>query len=195
MIYAILAGLIALLLTYFFISKNLKKHPQKSGQKKYKISPKTESFDQYFKPKPEAYHATLSLKDKLDKSIKPEGYQQRNLDREVGGLEAGEDSVKEIKEKIEHHIDDVWDKRSDEIDKIGSIDPLAGHDKESMTWRLKKIRLKIRKHLQQNDNPKSGSGKSSSGQFDSRYNGAGFSQMVKARQDFGHEHNNSGSSR
>lgn len=190
MIYAILAGTIALLFTFFLIKKNLKKHQQKPELDQVKIPPKTVNFDQYFKPKPEAYRATLSLKDKQDKSIRPEGYQQRNLDREVGGLEAGEDSIKEIKEKIEQHIEDEWDKRSDEIDKIGSIDPLAGHDKESMTWRLKKIRLKIGKHLQ-----KGGDQKSDSKNFDSRYAGGGFSQMIKARQDYGHDQNNSGNSR
>lgn len=71
--------------------------------------------------------------EKIVGAIRPESNQQRNLDRETGGLE------EEKKEKkTEPRIEDVWDNRSEEVDKMGSVNPLRGDDKESMIWVLKK---------------------------------------------------------
>lgn len=140
--------------------------------------------------KPQAYRATLSL-DEKDHSVRPEGNQQRNLDREVGGLEEGKKRLKENdKDIVEQHIEDVWDKRSEEVDEIGSINPVVGDDKESMLWGLKKIRLKIGKHLVDDHGGKDvgDSGKN----FDSRYAQGGFSQLIKARQDFDRENDGGG---
>lgn len=39
--------------------------------------------------------------------VRPEGNQQRNLDRETGGLEA--------EKSVEKHVEDAWDKRPQEI--------------------------------------------------------------------------------
>lgn len=135
--------------------------------------------------KPQAYRATLSLEEE-NKSIRPESYQQRNLDREIGGLEEGKKGVEEKEEQLQKHIEDVWDKRSEEVDKIGAIDPLAGGDKESMTWRLKKIKRDIGKH-KADDHDHDKEAKGSGTHFDSRHAAGGVSQIIKARQDFGHE--------
>jgi len=181
-------GAILVFLVVFVLLKKSKKL-QKSESKK---SSADSDLATIFKTdKPQAYRAILEV-DELNNSIRPEGYQQRTLDREVGGLEEGKKGTeKQAQEEQKHHhekhVEDVWDKRSDEIDKIGSIDPLAGHDKESMTWRLKKIKLKIGKHLHRDDHGKHAdeTGKN----YDSRYANqqGGFTQMIKARQDFGHE--------
>jgi hypothetical protein len=178
-------GTILLLLLIFFLHKKsvgiFQKKPTSSTEETRSLNTPND--------KPQAYRALLSLDENLDHSILPEGYKQRNLDREVGGLEEGKKGTKQTDE-FEKHVEDLWDKRSDEIDKIGSIDPLAGHDKESMTWRLKKIRLKIGKHLsnEHEHHEEIGSGKS----YDSRSGIGGFSQIVKARQDFDHENGNGG---
>lgn len=176
----------------------LRKKSQKTQDTKMTSNEVNAESETYNKTdKPQAYRATLSLEDR-DHAIRPENYQQRHLDREVGGLEAGkkglETKEKEAKKINEKLIEDAWDKRSEEVDKMGSTPQFAGHDKESMVWRLKKIKLKIGNLLQKDDkeNPQ----KSEIGnRFDSRQGQGGFSQMVKARRDFTHENDQGGMSR
>jgi hypothetical protein len=67
--------------------------------------------------------------------VMPESHHQRNLDREVGGLEASE--------KREAALDDPWEERSEEIDVEGSIDQLGSTGKKSMLWRKKKAKLDL----------------------------------------------------
>ncbi len=176
-------GLAAIGIAAFFLLKKSKKF-----QKLETTTTTTASESETYTAKPQAYRATIEIENHPN-LIRPESYQQRNLDREVGGLEEGKQGgEKENKDKQEKHVEDAWDKRSEDVDKMGSFNPLAGHDKESMTWRLKKIRLKIGKHLSR-DNKKDATGKN----YDSRYNQqGGFSQIIKARQDFGHENENGG---
>jgi len=131
------------------------------------------------------YHEINEVVEELKKSggVRPQGNQQRNLDREIGGLEA--EAYVESGEK------DVWDDRSDQIDKEGAIDQLGSAAKKSMIWRIKKGKMDDKKHSKSADaaaahheNRKQGSG----GSFDSRLeNQTGFGQMIKARNDFGHE--------
>ncbi len=131
-------------------------------------------------------HEVEEVVEELKKSngLRPEGNQQRNLDREIGGVE--EHAYVETGEK------DIWDDRSDEIDKAGAIDQLGSSAKKSMIWRNKKGKLDEKKHAKSaeaaqahHENQKQGSGNS----FDSRYaNQGGLGQMIKARNDFGHEH-------
>lgn len=174
--------ILAVVIGAFFLKKK-KKISEPINQQ---VLEYTEAETTVFKTnKTQAYRATLSL-DEKDNAIRPEGFQQRNLDREVGGLEDGIKGPKETKE-FEPEIKDVWDERSNEIDEIGSINQLGGHDKESMTWRLKKIRLKIGKSASLEDThepDKKG--------YDSRYNQGGFSQMIKIRRDFDHENSGGG---
>ena len=76
--------------------------------------------------------------------IKPLNNQQRNLDREEGGLEQ-EISKTEIK------IIDEWDDRGQEIEEMGKHNPLGNSAKKSMIWNLKRKRLqekKIKEELQ-----------------------------------------------
>lgn len=137
------------------------------------------------------HHEIDEVVEELKKSggVRPQGNQQRNLDREIGGLEAEEQ--KESSEK------DVWDDRSDEIDKEGAIDQLGSAAKKSMIWRNKKGKLDEKKHEKSADaaaahheNQKQGSGTG----FDSRYgNQGGLGQMIKARSD--HERGGGGMSR
>jgi LPXTG-motif cell wall-anchored protein len=180
-----LGAILVAIISFFFLKKK-KKISEVPNQKVF------ESFEAQtaiFKTdKPQAYRATLSL-DEKDKSIRPEGFQQRNLDREVGGLEEGDKGLKETK-KVEAEIKDVWDERSDKIDEIGSIDQLGGSGKESMTWKLKKIRLKIGKYAISDEGQES-----DTKGYDSRYAQGGFSQMIKTRQDFDHENGGGGMGR
>ena len=69
--------------------------------------------------------------------IKPINNQQRNLDREVGGLE--EEEQKESSEK------DVWDDRSEEVDKMGSTDVFNTTGMRSVIWKQKQNRLIAKK--------------------------------------------------
>ncbi len=74
-------------------------------------------------------------------SILPESHQQRNLDRETGGLEQEKDDG--ISEK------DVWDDRSEEVDRMGSVDPYGTSGKKSMLWKLKKKRLDEKEEIKE----------------------------------------------
>ncbi len=74
---------------------------------------------------------------KMKDQIRPASNQQRNLDREVGGLEEGEQ--KENSEK------DVWDDRSEEVDKMGSTDTFNTTGMKSVVWKQKQNRLKAKK--------------------------------------------------
>ena len=70
-------------------------------------------------------------------AIRPEGNLQRNLDRETGGVEA--------EEQMQSGEKDVWDDRSEEVDKMGAINQLGGSGKESMLWRKKKEKMDEKK--------------------------------------------------
>jgi hypothetical protein len=139
------------------------------------------------------FHEIADIVENLKEStaVRPEGNQQRNLDRELGGVEVGE--YKETGEK------DVWDERSNQIDQEGSIDQLGSAGKKSMIWRKKKEKIDEKKMDKARDaseahqeNRKQGTGTG----FDSRYgNQAGFGQMIKARNDFGNDRGGGGMSR
>jgi hypothetical protein len=143
--------------------------------------------------KTQAPRATLSLENR-DNSIRPENYQQRNLDREVGGLEGGKRGVKEKKDEPEKIIEDIWDERSGDVDKMGSFIPLSGANKDLTLWKLKKIRLGIGKHLKHDhdENDKIGVGTHYDSSFGQQ---GGFSQIIKARQDFGRDNDGGGMGR
>ena len=71
--------------------------------------------------------------------IKPIVNQQRNLDREEGGLE------NENKE-AESHIIDEWDSRGEEVIKMAESHPINNSTgKKSMLWNLKRKKLQEKK--------------------------------------------------
>ena len=78
--------------------------------------------------------------DLLRKSnIRPMANQQRNLDREEGGMEH------ENKETESHTIDE-WDTRGDEIIKMAESHPINNStSKKSMLWNLKRKKLQEKK--------------------------------------------------
>jgi hypothetical protein len=112
---------------------------------------------------------------KKTSTVRPESNQQRNLDRETGGLEQAD--YREIDTK------DPWEDRSDEIDREGSIDQLGSDSKKSMIWRKKKAKLDLEESIEaarDSQENNQGAGKS----FDSRYgNQGGLNQILQARQD------------
>ncbi|MBU6140072.1 MAG: hypothetical protein KGP29_00750 [Proteobacteria bacterium] len=180
---AVFSAALILFAAFFFLRKS--KKFQKSEPAPTILDIDSGSFKN---EKPQAYRATISLEDR-DHSIRPENYQQRNLDREVGGFEDGKKgSEKENQNQQEKHIEDAWDKRSEDVDKMGSFNPLAGHDKESMIWGLKKIRLKIAKRLNRDRGKNEAAGKN----YDSRSQEGRFAQAIRARQDFSHENGDGG---
>ncbi len=81
---------------------------------------------------------------KIKNLIFPKQNQVRTLDNEVGGLEQEED--KGISNK------DVWDDRSEEVDKMGSTDTFNTTGMRSVVWNAKKNRLKAIKNAKQNAN-------------------------------------------
>ncbi len=134
------------------------------------------------------------LKERAEKSagIRPQSNQQRNLDREVGGTEEGKKgSEKENDARVEAHIKDVWDERSEEVDRMGSFNPLAGSAKQAMLWLNKKRKLDAKKHgnsaeiLGAASAIKANQKKNVGTNFNSALAGeqGNFMQMVKARQD------------
>lgn len=70
---------------------------------------------------------------KIKKDIFPKANQQRNLDNETGGVEEEKDSGKSE--------DDIWDDRSEEVDKMGSTDVFNSSGMRSVVWKKKKERL------------------------------------------------------
>ncbi len=81
---------------------------------------------------------------KIKNLIFPKQNQVRTLDNEVGGLEQEKD--KGISSK------DVWDDRSEEVDKMGSTDTFNTTGMRSVVWNAKKNRLKAIKNAKQNAN-------------------------------------------
>ncbi len=72
-------------------------------------------------------------------NIRPMANQQRNLDREEGGMEH------ENKETESHTIDE-WDTRGDEIIKMAESHPInKSTSKKSMLWNLKRKKLQEKK--------------------------------------------------
>ena len=72
-------------------------------------------------------------------NIRPMANQQRNLDREEGGMEH------ENKETESHTIDE-WDARGDEIIKMAESHPInKSSGKKSMLWNLKRKKLQEKK--------------------------------------------------
>jgi len=78
---------------------------------------------------------------KLKNLVFPKNNQQRNLNRETGGLE--QEETKNI-ESI-----DFWDGRSEEITSIGKIDPLGTSGKKSMIWKAKKQKAEEQKQAKE----------------------------------------------
>ncbi len=91
-----------------------------------------EDDDQNFIKKDEA-QVGVEPQPENQAMVKPESNQQRNLDRETGGLE--EEQRQETGEK------DIWDDRSEEVDKMGSTDVFNTTGMKSVVWKQKKDRL------------------------------------------------------
>jgi hypothetical protein len=70
--------------------------------------------------------------------------QQRNLDRENGGIE-----TEEQKELSGKENKDVWDDRSEEVDKMGSTDTFNTTGMKSVVWKAKKERIKAKKQARE----------------------------------------------
>lgn len=187
----LLTAIIALFVIVFF-SLKLLKGAAKIGVKKlkgkaYNDEQLDEKTAQYF----EKYDEELSSQEEAHKrkAIRPQSKHYRDLDLEVGGLEEGK--------AVESDGKNPWNDRSDEIDRIGSIFQLGGSGKESMIWRKKKEKL-----VDHKDDDKKGKKKRKKGDddhdhgddhhgsgisFDSRGDKGGFMQMIRTRQDHGHD--------
>jgi hypothetical protein len=116
-------------------------------------------------------------------NIRPMANQQRNLDREEGGME------NENKETESHTIDE-WDDRGDEIIKMAESHPInKSSSKKSMLWNLKRKKLQEKKikeeiadvskdlkqiKMQKNSEQTSGS------EFDSRRSQSTLTQRINA---------------
>ena len=121
--------------------------------------------------------------DLLRKSnIRPMANQQRNLDREEGGMEH------ENKETESHTIDE-WDDRGDEIIKMAESHPINNStSKKSMLWNLKRKKLQEKKiqeeiadvskdlkQIKMQKNPEQGGS-----EFDSRRSQSTLTQRINA---------------
>jgi hypothetical protein len=79
-----------------------------------------------------------SIIGKLKKLIFPKSNKRRDLDLEVGGLE--------MKKQKQSNEKDVWDDRSEEVDKMGSTDTFNTAGMRSAIWQQKRARLAAKKH-------------------------------------------------
>ena len=115
-------------------------------------------------------------------NIRPMANQQRNLDREEGGMEH------ENKETESHTIDE-WDARGDEIIKMAESHPINNSTgKKSMLWNLKRKKLQEKKiqeeiadvskdlkQIKMQKNPEQGGS-----EFDSRSSQSSLTQRINA---------------
>ena len=89
--------------------------------------------------------------NKLKNIVWPESNQQRNLDRETGGLEVEKrKSISSI---------DAWDGRSEEVDRMGSTDTFNSTGVRSVVARKKRERLERAAQAHQNHIKKGEGGK------------------------------------
>lgn len=116
-------------------------------------------------------------------NIRPMANQQRNLDREEGGMEH------ENKETESHTIDE-WDSRGDEIIKMAESHPInKSTSKKSMLWNLKRKKLQEKKiqeeiasvskdlkQIKMQKNPEQSGGS----EFDSRKSQSTLTQRINA---------------
>lgn len=124
---------------------------------------------------------------KLMNLINPESKQLRDLSRETGGLEVEED--KGLSEK------DIWDDRSEEVDRMGSVNPIGNSAKKSMIWRQKKAKLDEKKAEKASDAMEAHQ-QSTKGYNSALGGNQGFAAKIKAlRQDHTHENNQGGGGR
>ena len=183
----ILTGAISLLIIVFL---GLKKKSSTRNKKSTYSSKGYSNFQKEFAEKThqEKDHRDIESERGKD-SILPESNQQRNLDREVGGLEASE---KPALDSI-----DPWEGRSEEIDEIGSIDQLGSTGKKSMIWRKKKAKLDAKEAIENmEDHQHMQESKQSVLGFVSKENTkSGFGDMVKSGNNFGGGQGNGGMSR
>lgn len=115
-------------------------------------------------------------------SIFPKNNQQRNLDNEIGGLES--------EEKKETSSEDVWDNRSEEVDKMGSIDTFNSTGIRSVIAKRKRERLELTQKIAAGK-PLTNTEKKS----ESSENQSHLTRLKNLRQDRSHEGNKNGGSR
>ena len=82
-----------------------------------------------------------SIIGKLKKFIFPKSNKRRDLDLEVGGLE--------MKKQKQSNEKDIWDDRSEEVDKMGSTDTFNTTGMRSAIWQQKRARLAAKKHAKE----------------------------------------------
>jgi len=76
---------------------------------------------------------SFDIISKLKNLVFPKNNQQRNLARETGGLE--------VEKKKESSEKDVWDGRSEEVDKMGSTDVFNTSGMRSVIWKKKREKM------------------------------------------------------
>jgi len=113
------------------------------------IKKKAENDDPNFirkdKPEEQKDAAEVKAEEVKTSAIRPEGNQQRNLDREIGGLEAKKADTSEKAQK--EYEKDAWDKRSEEVDQMGTDHAKVFNSTgmRSLVWKNKKKKLDLAK--------------------------------------------------
>lgn len=141
--------------------------------------------DQPQDTKSEEIQGVIDGLKKLKNLIRPNSNQQRNLDRETGGLE--EEEQKESSEK------DVWDDRSEEVDKMGSTDTFNTTGMKSVVWKQKKDRI-ARKRAEHHHAQAAGAAQEMKNtKSQSSFDNMGYVEKLKhLKQDRSHENNQGG---
>ena len=97
----------------------------------------TETAEEKIEANPEV----KSIIGKLKNFIFPKSNKRRDLDLEVGGVE--------MKKQKKSDEKDVWDDRSEEVDKMGSTDTFNTTGMKSVVWKQKRARLAAKKHAKE----------------------------------------------
>jgi hypothetical protein len=122
----------------------------------------------------------LKYKEEVKKDVIPDVKKRRDLDIETGGLEEGKKGVVDIVE-IQKEIKDVWDNRSEEVDKMGSTDTFNTTGMKSVVWKQKHDRLTHKKNAKRHKEAAGATAEHLS-----------FGERIKLREDRSHEDQNSG---
>lgn len=156
---------------WFFFKKKDKKFSDQKNDSDYNFS--TNKFNQ----KKEDSNNQIDKFKKTKNKIFPANNQQRNLDREVGGVEQKESYTTSPK--------DVWDERTEEIQEMNDDYEEYTHSStfESIIWRKKQKKKQdkadeIADIAETIDNNSNKNHENNSGGFDSRYENNSFVQKI-----------------
>jgi hypothetical protein len=164
----------------FFNKKNLKNSKKEEDDDQNFIKKDSQESQEAKFLEVKESNQTQEVIEELKSPIFPKNNQQRNLDVEIGGLES--------EEKKEISSEDIWDNRSEEVDKMGSIDTFNSTGIRSLIAKRKREKLELAQKIAGGKPLTNTEKKSESSEGQSH-----LTRLKNLRLDRSHEPNNGGS--